>query len=558
MSSDNADDKWAEVVFNRLKERNREQTEPFVDIFKSNTRLWYEQLRLRSLLTDTKHQLSILQHDLASVSASAAVDGIKGRLSQLQGDLRERSGFDGSNERKVAYDLMKRVRDQEKLLARQAEEVVVAKRELSASLESVARLDADLHREKRECAAASAEVEALRKTRASLEAENAQLISRILADRARAADEMNELVDAGTRRLQQEERQRQEEQLQQAQAADDGEERSPPGRAPGPPPTFHLPASSIVHPCLPHGAAVNDVVASATGHIFTVAGVDAVHVFETSTGRALRALTCGCPVLCLDMVEAPAAGAAGERHQVVLAGGADGTCRLWNAATGAALQQMQGLEKVYCCRFLGRGLAATASADRSIKLWDVEHSGHAVWSQRTSSSVYAVCGTHDLATVVSGHHDGSLRVWAVAGGGASAHVADKVHSGRITHVAASSNGRHLLVASAADNALSLVDTRTYAKVHAFKVPPGFRMVPSDWARVCLSPDGSFAAAGGADGTVTVWDVGSGAVAAVLSIPSSGAAGITAVQWTGGGGGGSSGGRGGIFAGTKAGAVLVWS
>jgi hypothetical protein len=32
------------------------------------------------------------------------VDGVKGRLTQLLGDLRERSGVDGSNERKRVRD----------------------------------------------------------------------------------------------------------------------------------------------------------------------------------------------------------------------------------------------------------------------------------------------------------------------------------------------------------------------------------------------------------------------------------------------------------------------
>ena len=188
---------WSTIILQRIQQRNREQTDPFIDIFQSNTKLWYEHARLRSLLNDFRHQLSTIQHEVMDSSVSSdRMNGLKTRLSQLQIDLRDRGGMD-DNERKIKYDLTKRVRDQEKLLMNQTEELNMAKHELSSAHQKISQLETELNLEKRSCQAVTAEVESLRMLRTKLETENAQLIARILAEKAIKAEEMNDMIHQG-------------------------------------------------------------------------------------------------------------------------------------------------------------------------------------------------------------------------------------------------------------------------------------------------------------------------------------------------------------------------
>ena len=188
---------WSTIILQRIQQRNREQTDPFIDIFHSNTKLWYEHARLRSLLNDSRHQLSTIQHEVMESSVSSErMNGLKSRLSQLQIDLRDKGGID-DNERKIKYDLTKRVRDQEKLLMNQTEELNMAKHELSSAHQKISQLETELNLEKRSCQAVTAEVESLRLLRTKLEAENSQLIARILAEKAIKAEEMNDMIHQG-------------------------------------------------------------------------------------------------------------------------------------------------------------------------------------------------------------------------------------------------------------------------------------------------------------------------------------------------------------------------
>ena len=349
--------------------------------------------------------------------------------------------------------------------------------------------------------------------------------------------------------------------------------------------TFTPPSSSSTHQC--HTGTdvnVNDVISTADGRVFATAGADGtIKIAESSSGRIIRSLTGSSAIICLDISEGtidtlpPSSSGKSKslddptdgrpirinHYQYLLAGGSDGTSRLWDLSNGNQLRQLQGhANKVHSCHlFAGRVRAVTGSADRTIKLWDIEHSGHAITSIRTSSSVLSVCPTMDHTALVSGHQDGSVRVWDPSTG-TSVHVLEKLHSSHVTCVTCSSNGYHLLTASK-DNTLSLIDMRRYEKLFTLKSPSSSFRIVCDWSRVSFAPNGRHMAAGGSDGTVVLWSVATGSVTAVLPSPpvlqgtpavAPGAHAITGVYWSRQSSGLCS---GGIFAGTKSGTVHVW-
>ena len=89
--------------------------------------------------------------------------------------------------------------DQRRLLSLQQEELRMAKRELSGALERVARLTQELESEKQTSDARATEIRILHGLVSEydskiigLSQENESLVARILADKSRAADEVNE------------------------------------------------------------------------------------------------------------------------------------------------------------------------------------------------------------------------------------------------------------------------------------------------------------------------------------------------------------------------------
>ena len=195
-------DDWAHIVLRNLKHRNKVQVEPFSAIYQSNTKLWYEHARLQSLLKDTKHQFASVQHEsselfktLGTDSSATAVDKLKLKLAQIQIDLREKGNLE-SNESKIKIDLSKKVRDQGKLIADQSEELKIAKGELSAAHEMMTFLTEETRTVKNSAIAAKDEVDNLRKQVSNLEKENSNLIERILIEKSKTAQAMNDMMNS--------------------------------------------------------------------------------------------------------------------------------------------------------------------------------------------------------------------------------------------------------------------------------------------------------------------------------------------------------------------------
>jgi DNA repair exonuclease SbcCD ATPase subunit len=204
---------WMVEALQKLRERNRVQVEPFVAVYQSHSKLWYENAQLRSLQRDLRHQVASLQHEtadmLSSITtakqdptiASALAEKLKSSLSLIQNELKSKLNFD--SDRRSRIDLSKKVRDQQKLLADQQEELIVAKQELGASHEKLSLVDAEMKKDKASLDAVRAELESVRalvsnaeeKAR-KFEVENGQLVMRILREKEKAAEEFNKMVQS--------------------------------------------------------------------------------------------------------------------------------------------------------------------------------------------------------------------------------------------------------------------------------------------------------------------------------------------------------------------------
>jgi hypothetical protein len=143
--------------------------------------------------------------------------------------------------------------------------------------------------------------------------------------------------------------------------------------------------------------------------------------------------------------------------------------------------------------------ALSASADKTLKLWDVAtgktlrtFSGH-------SAEVRSVAFSPDGRTGLSGSEDKTLKLWDVATGGAIRTFTG--HLGGIFSVAFAPNGRAAL--SGSWDEAKLWDIATGNLLHTFSGHSG------PVYTLAFSPDGRTALSGALDGTLKLWEVASG-------------------------------------------------
>ncbi|MFD8708083.1 trypsin-like peptidase domain-containing protein [Kitasatospora sp. NPDC059648] len=189
-----------------------------------------------------------------------------------------------------------------------------------------------------------------------------------------------------------------------------------------------------------------------------------------------------------------------DGHTLATAG-ADGTVRLWDAATGANRTTLTGHSgEVRSVAFSPDShTLATAGTDRTVRLWDAATGTVRATLTGHANEVYAVAFSPDGRTLATGSRDYTARLWDVATG--TTRLTLTGHSDAVVSAAFSPDGR-TLASGSADNTVLLWDvttgaTRTPLTGHTGEV-----------YSVAFSPDGKTLASGSGDKTARLWDAGS--------------------------------------------------
>ncbi|GLE11624.1 hypothetical protein PINS_up024159 [Pythium insidiosum] len=263
-----------------------------------------------------------------------------------------------------------------------------------------------------------------------------------------------------------------------------------------------------------HATEVNSVCFNASGKVlFSGSSDGTVRAWEATSCRAMgeyRGTGTAHPLLCVRV---------SEDGEMVLGTGCDRKCFVWRVGTGRVFQTLTGHKgKVLAAEFstLAPNEVITGSSDRSLRVWDVAK-GRSVQSVNCRSSC------NDLAMALGGqfasaHQDGAVRFWDARSKQPLRELSG-LHADQVTSVSFSRDGNRLLTNSR-DNTLQLLDTRTFESVVTLRhdaYHAGF-----DWAQASLSPDGAYAAAGGANGHVFLWNTISGKLERELSTGHQGA------------------------------------
>lgn len=269
-----------------------------------------------------------------------------------------------------------------------------------------------------------------------------------------------------------------------------------------------------------HGSDVYAVACAAPNTVFTGGAEKLVRSWDVANGRAGPPLSASANVTSIDC-----------QGTVMLVGQGDGACRLFTLRpTPSALAQFTGHGEVVTAVSMTTDATAAVSSsrDQTIRLWDVTRREH-VRSIVCHSSCLDVTRSGD--TVASAHFDGALRMWDLRSSSSKPVVEAKVHDRSATSVRVTRDGGNL-VSLGKDNFVKVTEPRMSASsfgaspvsAAAISFSHPKLSVTHNFARVALSPDGQFCAAGSSSGEVFVFPLfAAGASFGQSGVPPSGTA-----------------------------------
>ncbi|XP_037630689.1 protein Atg16l2 isoform X1 [Sebastes umbrosus] len=207
----------------------------------------------------------------------------------------------------------------------------------------------------------------------------------------------------------------------------------------------------------------------------------------------------------------------------ILAASYDKSALLWRLDDSVPKLTLTGhSRKVTAARFSGcLHQVVTGSADRTIRLWDLQRAACVQVVKVASYCSDLVCSEN---WIISGHYDSKIRVWDTR---TVSCVQELPAQGKVTSLDISSDHRQLL-SCCRDDCLQLVDLRRRSNERVCFRAEGFKC-GSDSSKAVISPDGCFLAAGSADGAVYIWNVSTGNLETRL--PDKHSSSISAVSWS---------------------------
>ncbi|XP_040901578.1 protein Atg16l2 isoform X2 [Toxotes jaculatrix] len=267
-----------------------------------------------------------------------------------------------------------------------------------------------------------------------------------------------------------------------------------------------------------HEQGINAARFSSSSDLLATGGTDrVVKLWEVRAGSLThRATLDGSTegITCIDFE---------PRGLLILAASYDKSALLWRLDDSVPKLTLTGhSRKVTAARFSSLShQVVTGSADRTIRLWDLQRAACVQEVEVASFCSDLVCSEN---CIISGHYDCKIRVWDAR---AESCVQELPAQGKVTSLDLSADHRQLL-SCCRDDCLQLVDLRRWSNDRMCFRAEGFKC-GSDCTKAVISPDGCFVAAGSADGTVYIWNVSTSNLETCL--PDKHSSSISAVSWS---------------------------
>lgn len=184
-----------------------------------------------------------------------------------------------------------------------------------------------------------------------------------------------------------------------------------------------------------------------------------------------------------------------EGGRWIVTAGADGTLKVWEAATGSELHTIHvGLSKVTALAVRDQR-ALTGHEDGVLQLWDLARGERVSQFRRNQASIWSVVFMGEPDRFLASGHDWSVSIWDTRAAHAPV-IAIEAHESAVQSVAYSPIG--LLASGGADRLVKLWDASSGELVRTYQGHRDFV------GAVAFSPDGKYLASGSHDGQVRIW------------------------------------------------------
>lgn len=238
----------------------------------------------------------------------------------------------------------------------------------------------------------------------------------------------------------------------------------------------------------------------------TVAGGDAngtVKLWDAATGNLKQTLTGNIAVYAV---------AFSPDGKTIVSGGDKNTIRLWDPASGTLKQTLSGHTDVLLALVFssdGKMLASgSANGDKTIKLWDTANGSLKQTLTGHTDLVGGLAFSPDGKTLVSGSGDKTIKIWDAANGSLKQTLTG--HSGRVSEIVFSPDGK-TFISGSDDKTIKLWDA-------ASGIVKQTLTGKSEIYSLAISPDGRTIVSGNRSGAVELWDVGNGSLKQTLTVP----------------------------------------
>ena len=280
-----------------------------------------------------------------------------------------------------------------------------------------------------------------------------------------------------------------------------------------------VPCAPVLYKFRAHESEIPGLRLDERGAVLATAGCDgSIGIWDAFTGEAkmrLQAPQEDVSVLSVDV-----------KMQAVLGAGSDRAARLWSLDTGRVEHTLTGhTSKVYAARLtLDAKLALTGGTDRKAMIWDTT-TGYRLRIISCGSICNSLAVGSDGSLFATGHQDRMIRLWDCRTGKMAMTISD-VHESAVTSVEFA--GGNNLVSTSRDNSVCLLDMTTGKAVKRFTHPD--YKAAFNWTSADCSPSRGLVAAPSANGKIYVWSTVSGKCVAEIGGEGVHDTAVSAVAW----------------------------